>query len=146
MQAHIETDLATSADRAWETLLKKETFAYITRGFLGFNNIDPWPDRFGEDFEIKTGLVLFGLLPLWRHEMRVIRVDPQQRLIESREGGGPVHTWNHLIKLTPLDERHCRYLDEVELKAGLLTPLVWLFAQVFYRYRQARWRRLARTL
>ncbi len=78
--------------------------------------------------------------------MRVIRVAPQERVIESREGGGPVHTWNHRIKITPLDEQHCRYLDEVKLKAGLLTPFVWLFAQVFYRYRQARWRRLARTL
>ena len=146
MQIHIETDLATAADRAWETLQKTETFAYITRGFLGFNNIDRWPNRFSEDFEIKTRLVLFGLIPLWKHEMRVIHTDPQQRLIESREGGGPVHTWNHLIKITPLDEQRCRYLDEVELEAGVLTPFVWLFAQVFYRYRQARWRRLAETL
>lgn len=30
----------------------------------------------------------------------------------------------------------------VEIRAGVLTPLVWLFAQVFFRYRQMRWRSL----
>lgn len=146
MQIHIETDLAISADQAWETLRKKEAFAYITRGFIGFNNIEQWPNYFDEDVEIETRLVLFGLIPLWKHELRVIRADPQERITESREDGGPVHTWNHLIKITPLDEQRSRYLDEVEIKAGVLTPFIWLFAQLFYRYLQARCRRLARTL
>jgi hypothetical protein len=28
----------------------------------------------------------------------------------------------------------------------VLTPLVWAYAQLFYRYRQMRWRRLAGSL
>jgi hypothetical protein len=32
--------------------------------------------------------------------------------------------------------------DRIELHAGLLTPAVWLFAFMFYRYRHRRWRRL----
>jgi hypothetical protein len=34
----------------------------------------------------------------------------------------------------------------VEIRAGLLTPLVALFAALIYRCRQARWRALAKAL
>jgi hypothetical protein len=32
--------------------------------------------------------------------------------------------------------------DRVDIRAGLLTPFIWLFAQGFYRWRQYRWGRL----
>jgi hypothetical protein len=32
--------------------------------------------------------------------------------------------------------------DTVEVRAGVLTPFIWLFAQLFYRHRQRRWRAL----
>jgi hypothetical protein len=35
------------------------------------------------------------------------------------------------------------YRDRVEVRAGVLTPFIWVFAQIFYRHRQRRWRRLA---
>ena len=30
----------------------------------------------------------------------------------------------------------------LSFRAGVLTPFIWLFAQLFYRHRQSRWRRL----
>jgi len=57
-----------------------------------------------------------------------------------------ITTWDHWITVEPDGERGTRYRDEVEVKAGLLTPFVWLFAQVFYRHRQRRWRALARRI
>jgi hypothetical protein len=41
---------------------------------------------------------------------------------------------------------NARLRDEVDIAAGHMTPIVWAFAQVFYRHRQHRWRALARTL
>ena len=38
------------------------------------------------------------------------------------------------------------YADEIEIRAGLLTVFVWLFAHGFYRYRQMRWQRVIRRL
>jgi len=32
------------------------------------------------------------------------------------------------------------YSDEIEIRAGLLTPVIWAFAHGFYRHRQRRWR------
>jgi hypothetical protein len=37
------------------------------------------------------------------------------------------------------------YRDQVTIQAGMFTPFIWLFAQLFYRHRQRRWRQLART-
>jgi len=32
----------------------------------------------------------------------------------------------------------------VDIEAGLLTPFIWLFSQVFYRHRQRRWQALVK--
>ena len=88
------------------------------------------------------------MLPAWSHEIHVVRVAEAEREIFTNERGGPGRSWNHRIEITPVagDAGRCRYSDEIEVRAGALTPLVWLYAQLFYRYRQRRWRRLARSL
>lgn len=76
----------------------------------------------------------------------MVRFDEDKREIPSNEQGGPVKVWNHRIKVEPLSERRCLYTGELEVHAGTLTPLIWLFAHPFYRYRQMRWRNLAQVL
>ena len=56
-----------------------------------------------------------------------------------------MRNWNHLIRIEP-EGAGSRYTDEIEIGAGPLTPLISLYAKLFYRYRQRRWRKLARTL
>jgi hypothetical protein len=51
-----------------------------------------------------------------------------------------VRRWDHLIRVEPADGGRTRYSDTIEVEAGALTPLVWLFAKLFYRHRQRRWR------
>ena len=52
-----------------------------------------------------------------------------------------VKVWDHRIELTDFHGM-TRYADVVEVRAGLLTPVAWAFAQVFYRHRQRRLNRL----
>jgi hypothetical protein len=54
---------------------------------------------------------------------------------------GLVSVWDHRIELTDFYGM-TRYADVVEVHAGVLTPVMWLFAQVFYRHRQRRLNRL----
>ena len=56
--------------------------------------------------------------------------------------GALIRRWDHLITIEPAGPRRTRYTDWVEAEAGLLTPLVWAFARVFYAHRQRRWQRL----
>jgi hypothetical protein len=146
LTVRISTPLATSADRAWETVLKPETLVYITRPLLGFRPLGHLPERLGEGQAVRVRLIFFNILPAWEHEIRIVRLDGVAREIYTNERGGPIRTWNHLIKIEPTSAERCRYTDQINISAGSLTPLIWLYAQLFYRYRQMRWRKLARSL
>lgn len=146
MIARIETGLPNSAEKVWEALLQRDTFLYITRGMLGFRGSDQWPEVFRQGIEIETRLVFWHVIPGWKHTMRIVKVDEENLELVSEESGGPVRQWNHRICLERHGAQRCRYTDEINIEAGLLTPAIWAFAQLFYRYRQMRWRRLAGTL
>ena len=52
-----------------------------------------------------------------------------------------ISVWDHRIELADF-RGMTRYTDVVEVRAGVLTPVAWAFAQVFYRHRQRRLNRL----
>jgi len=70
------------------------------------------------------------------------KISDSSRTLYTNEGGGLVPVWNHLIKIESISEGSCLYADDVDIEAGLLTPIVWFYAHAFYRYRQWRWRAL----
>ena len=83
---------------------------------------------------------------MFAHEVRVVCVDEAERVVETEESGGLVRAWNHSMRIEPVSGAACRYTDRIVLQAGLLTPLVWLFAAMFYRNRHRRWRRMNQHL
>jgi hypothetical protein len=142
----VSTNLDIRADLAWETVKKPETFRYIVRGVLGVRELDEVPEDWGEGLTVRVRLFFFHVIPAWRHEIRIVRVDEASHEIYTNEHGGGIRKWNHRIKIDPQSATRCRYSDEIDIGAGPLTPLVWGYAHLFYRYRQARWRKLARRL
>lgn len=59
--------------------------------------------------------------------------------------GQMVKRWDHVIRIGPsADGQATLYRDEVEVEAGPLTLPVWAWANFLFRWRQDRWRRLAR--
>ena len=98
----------------------------------------------GETYRVR--LLFFGVIPAWWHEIRIVRLDDTDREIVTSEGGGLVKEWHHRITIDERGPWRSFYTDEIDIKAGVLTPLVWAYAQFFYRYRQRRWRKLARRL
>lgn len=146
MIARIETILPATAERVWLLLLKRDTFRYITRGAISFDGIERWPQQFAAGTTLTTRMRLFGVVPLWSHRLEVVRVDAQARELLSHEHGGLVRRWNHRIKVSERVGQQAHYIDEIDIDAGLLTPVIWLFAHLFYRYRQMRWRYLAHRL
>lgn len=142
----ISTKLPLPADEAWQMLTRKSTFLYITRGMVGYSGAEAWPERlFCPRALIVTKLRLLHFLPPTPHVVEIVRVDDAAMQVETSERGGPVRSWKHQMKVEALRSDLCRYTDRVEIQAGLLTPAVWIFACIFYYYRQMRWRMLART-
>jgi hypothetical protein len=146
MIVRVSTDLEIPADLAWETVKKPETFRYIVRGVLGVKELDEVPEDWGEGLTVRVRLYFFHVIPAWKHEIRIVRVDEAALEIYTNEHGGGVRKWNHRITIEPLSSETCRYTDEIDIGAGPITPLVWAYAHAFYRYRQRRWRKLARQL
>lgn len=144
MRATTSSNFPASADQVWSLVKQSSTLLYVTRGLLGFAGADGFPREWRQGARIDTRLLFFGVLPGWRHQLTVIEVSEAKRELFTEEGGGVVQVWNHRITVEAREGPHCRYTDEVEVGAGLLTPLVWLYAKLFYRYRQWRWRSLLR--
>jgi hypothetical protein len=57
--------------------------------------------------------------------------------------GAAARVWHHLITVADDGEGGTLYSDRIRVEAGWLTPAIFLFAWVFYAWRQHRWRRLA---
>jgi len=127
-------------------LLQRDAYLYVTRGMLGFKGAEEWPEVFEEGQVLETKLLLFNVIPAWKHRLRLIRVDHENIEIASQEDGGFVRRWNHRKWIEDQSERSCMYTDEIDIRAGLLTWFIWAYAHVFYRYRQKRMRRMADRL
>ena len=142
----MSTELDAPPDRVWETLKQVDTLRYITRGLLAFRPLGPVPDTLRAGEVVRVRLLFFHVVPAWAHEIRIVSVDEEARAIETREHGGGVKRWDHRLTVEPAGAGRSRYTDRIEIDAGATTRLVCAYANLFYRYRQWRWRRLARTL
>lgn len=140
----VSTELPIPAETAYGLAQKPELFKYVVRGVFRVAGIPDSVDEIAPGMELSARLWFFGFLPAWRHHLRLVEIEPYE--IYSNEHGGPVSKWNHRLIFEPIDENRCRYTDEVEVAAGPFTFSVWLFAHAVYRYRQMRWRGLARVL
>jgi hypothetical protein len=143
---HVTTVLDAPADRVWQAVTTPAAFRLVTRGLVRVVGLrrraTPW--REGET--VSGVLLLFGVVPISVHHLTFERIDAAAGELQSDEHGGMVRQWRHLIRVTPVDDRRCRYEDRIEIDAGALTPVVAAFARRFYAARQRRWRELALVL
>jgi hypothetical protein len=141
----VSTTLPISADRAWWALQQPALLNYVAAPLARFpqlaGRLDPWEP--GE--RVETWVLLLGVIPFSRHHLTITKVDEDARTVQTEEGGGPIRVWEHRIAIQALGDRRCRYTDDLIIDAGRLTAVVVAFANLFYRHRQRRWRRLART-
>lgn len=143
MKAIITSKLNISAGDAWRLVKKSSTLIFITKGVLSFSDSDHYPEEWLENRSVTSRLKFFGLFPAWNHEIYFQKICDSALEILTQEQGGIVSKWEHLIKVTPTDnDAIILYTDQIDIEAGLFTPFVWLYAHLFYRYRQLRWKRL----
>jgi len=144
MRIVVRTRLAADAGTAWDLVTRTATLRHVARGILGFRG--DLPARWEAGQQITVHLLAFGLVPMNAHALTLRRVDGEAHVLVTEEHGGILRAWNHRISITPDPPAGCRYTDEVDVDAGLLTPVAWALGHAFFRYRQARLRGLARVL
>lgn len=142
----VSTELRAPAAAVWQGAKTPHAFVHVAKGMVRFpaaERIDrPWQ----QGDRLSGWILLFGVVPFSIHHLRVESIDDASRTLVSDERGGLIRRWRHEVFVTTLDANACRYEDRIDIDAGAFTPLVTAFASVFYRYRQRRWRSLARLL
>jgi hypothetical protein len=142
VRATISTLMRADVDRMWTELVKTESLVRVSAPILSFAPQDgkPLPTTWEVGGTYPVKLSAFRFLPLGRHVIEIEVLDAQAREIFTREHGVLARTWNHRIRLGAQSGPTFEYTDQIDIRAGLLTPLIWLFAQLFYRHRQHRWK------
>lgn len=120
---------------------------HVAFPLLVFRSREPggFPERWPEG-EHRVFMFLFGIVPFGSQTIAVSHGVAEDGTVWVRDNGHGflVRVWDHRIEIKPGPDGTTRYCDTADIKAGLLTVFVWAFAHIFYRWRQARWRALAR--
>lgn len=139
----LTTTLPIDAEVACALAQTTELFAYVVSPLLRVRGLT-MPDFIAPGAEGSARLWWLGVIPAWRHHLRLIRMEPTE--LYTNEWGGPVRVWNHHLTFTPLPGGGCRYRDEIETDDGITGFGTRLFIRVMFRHRHRRWRQLAGIL
>jgi hypothetical protein len=150
VKAVITTVFDAPVDRIWAELKTTRVLHHVAAPLIAFEPIDPpalpilW-----DDGHYLVKLRFLTLIPLGHQ--RIVTSTPQPEAqaegvfrLRDQGTGDIAKVWDHFIVIQGRPDGRTAYRDEVEVKAGVFTLGVWLFAHWFYRHRQARWRRLVR--
>ncbi len=149
MRVLVQSTLPCDADMAWaevQTLALLQHICWPLIRLKPASEDEPIPHRWRQGETVRMRPLVFGFLPMGVRRLYWEQVEDQVRCMQTRESDPLIRRWDHRIAVDAIDASTCRYTDDVEVNAGVLTLPVWLFAQCFYRHRQRRWKSVARRL
>ncbi len=142
MIARIATQLPCSEQDLWQKIIEPKSLQFVASPLVSFEPVQQ--GALSGEWQVGTPYTLtlhfLKVIPLGRHTIKLVRIDKETNTIVSQESGRLARVWNHTIYFREVGQDVVRYTDEIEIRAGLLTPAIWLFAHVFYRHRQRRWK------
>lgn len=148
MRLTLSCRLDCAPERAWAEVQTSRLLFHVSAPLVTFRPVQGTrlPELWS-DGRYRVWMWLFGVLPLGRQWVDISRppvAGGETRLIRDNGSGDLVRVWDHVITIASDGRGRTLYTDRVDIAAGLLTPVIWLFACVFYAHRQSRWRALAR--
>lgn len=119
-------------DRLFALVTDLDTLEAVTKPWVQFHHLPSGPVHEGQVIDV--ALSLLGLFPVRPYRMCVVKCDPVARIMRSEEDGMGIHKLTHELHVTS-DGADSVLVDHIRIDAGLLTPLVVLWAHVIYRRR-----------
>ena len=138
-RVHVEHIYAASPDAVWDIALDFEALADLSAGSVTYRGLPAGRVAQGDmiDFEVSP----FGPLPWKPYRVEMVEVDHDARRFVSLEHGAGVKTWRHTLTVVPEGEG-ARQIDEIEIDAGWMTPVIVRLARRMYAKRDSPRRRL----
>lgn len=150
MFLEIFTELDCSPERAWQEVQTTRLLQYVVQPLLVFDPIEPqvFPRIWQED-KYLVKIKFLGILSLEKQWINISILDTsaEKQVYKIRDNGQGdlVNKWDHLIIIEGTPTGKTKYTDRLELDAGILTPLVWIYGNIFYKHRQKRWQKLVKN-
>jgi len=145
MKARVESVFNCEMEQVIKYVKRSDTLDFIASPILKFIPVDPerYPVQW-ENGKYQVRMKLFSFIPFGKQYIQIEKVkenDPTEYIIRDNGSGDIISKWDHWIYITPKNHtKQTKYVDEIEIKAGVLTLIVWCFANIFYRWRQYRWK------
>lgn len=140
----ITTSLDASPDRDWEALNTPRLFLFVAHPVVRFAAVKPRKlPQCWENGDYVLEMRGFGLLPLGTQVISISRPPSRgdERALLDDGHSTIIRRWRHLMTVAPEGDG-TRYTDRIEIDAGVITPVVVVFARLFFAHRQRRWRRV----
>jgi len=141
----ISIKLPCNAKDAYREVKTLRLLNQVTYPIIKFTPLDIFsPEQALQERPYLMNTKLFGIFPTGIHTM-VFSYQSTENFLVMRDNGYSrlCKKWDHKMTFEAQSDGTL-YSDYADIRAGLFTPLVWLFAQAFYRYRQRRWYKLSK--
>lgn len=118
--------------RVWALVTDLGALAKVCAGYVSFEGLPEGRIFTGQ--KIEPMVRLFGRLPARRYHMFIELCDDAAMRFQTREQGAGTRRWDHALWLTA-EARGTRLDEEIDIDAGLATPLVAWWAGKLLRGR-----------
>lgn len=136
-----------SPERIWQEMLTTRLLHYVASPVIKFIPVHSELPSMWKEGEYLVDMRLFSFIPFGRQS--IVITSPSQAEKEGHlyvmldDGRGQIiRQWWHFITVDSAEHGKARYTDRIDLRAGILTPFIWLFTSLFFWHRQSRWKRL----
>jgi len=133
--------LSISGATAFAELCKSGHLCEVAKGMITYDNQENFPEKWQLGEQINLLPRLKGISQ-GNHFVTFTCINEDAGILITSEHGGHIKSWKHVMTVKELPNGHCEYRDHVTIKAGWRTPMIWLFAQVFYRHRHRQWKKM----
>ena len=130
-----------NADQIFGSALRFSEMAEAMAGLASYAGL-PANDTAIEGETIVVDVTILGLFKQLGHRIHIERIDPDKRMIQSRESGNGIRKWDHTLSVQPDGETVC-WTDTIVVDAGMRTTVMAYFAAMMYKRRHRRRKALA---
>ena len=154
MYVFLRLELDCSPDDAWDALSNPADFRAVTRPLLRVRSLDKggFPKRWSPTDVHYVSMSLFGVVPMGRHSIDITYTERPGGVRMVIDQGEPLSgvlartsTWDHRMAVSETGNKQTLYRDRLVVKAGLLTPFIFIGMWAFWQIRGAKLKKLAPT-
>lgn len=123
---------AVPPERLWALVTDYGALEEVMTGIIAFEGMPAGRVITGQKIDVMVSL--FGKLPAQPYHMEVLECDDVARVLRSSEHGAGVKSWRHTLRVDAHDGGSV-LSEQIEIDAGLLTPLFAAWARYLYKAR-----------